>query len=71
MIKKYKQISVSFSSGVGDTLMPLLGVRTAGCLLSCVAKKEGNRIVYSSIPLLSSAFPLPSPAWCSFVSQLN
>lgn len=68
MIKKYNQIFVSFSTVLGDILMPLLGARTAGYLLSFAAKKKRNRIVYSSIHFLSLAFPFTSLAWCSFVS---
>lgn len=41
MIKKYNQIFVSFSTVLGDILMPLLGARTAGYLLSFAAKKKG------------------------------
>lgn len=40
MIKKYNQILVSFSTVSGDILMPLLGARTAGYLLSFAAKKK-------------------------------
>jgi len=61
MIKKYNQIFVSFSTASGDILMPLLGVRTAGYLLSFAAKKR-NRIVYSSVHFLSSAFSFTSLA---------